>query len=199
MSREFLRLYRGIGDGAPRETPESGLRERLRVLNALGYETGFSDRLVAPPRHHGRAARRRGERPRRPALPPNAPSTPRRPSEKPSTSERPEPLDLIADRTVRGGRLYGAANTAPRERNAVDKSYSSNKWSTRERERLIEIFGSTPAPSNPALVADFHRIVATRFVVFFPSRELQEVEGKIVELKRRNQLGDSKALDYRRR
>ena len=183
MSREFLRLYRGIGDSR-REGPQTSLHERLRVLNTLGYETGFRDSLVEPPQYHGRAARRRRDQPRRRQLPPLVSTTRRDP---PIAASQP-PLEISSSGRGAGGRLYRGVPTQPRERNAVDKSFSANKWSAKEREKLVEIYRSMTEPRNPILMGDFHRLVATRFRVFFPARTSEDTMQKLTELKRVNQL-----------
>ena len=201
MSGEFLRLYRKIGDGKDSSFGDryqsSALAERLLVLNTLGYQTGFNDRLTKPLKYHGRAARRRKH-------PIPAVSIPlihmKASKETRSTLLSYSSTSFEAIHTQKNNLIslprpsktcvvkYMANNSLPKESNSKNKSDSSNKWTIQERDKLVEMYLSLKAPLCAELMAGFYDEVAARFRVFYPLRTRVEVALKMREMLLNNSM-----------
>jgi hypothetical protein len=193
MSKDFVRLYKNIGKTTTSSFPndDKSLPERLKVLNVLGYETGFRDNLVQPHRYHGKSARRRRE---------NLTSTgklilPRIKSTLQSFDKDQLLLStslnariLKSEITTMSPVKYVPSKAIIRDLNTIDKGFSRNKWSLVERQKLIDIYCSMKEPEHPDLKMAFYVAVASRFLVFHPVRHKDEVVQKIITMKRNKSM-----------
>jgi hypothetical protein len=202
MSASFVRLYRSIGrdPDVSRGGRDLDLNERLKALNTLGHNTGYRPTLVEAHKFHGKSARRRRdvlERVRGPR--PAAASIHTRSGQLPPlTSMRAQavltplhPLKSQCQSAVKYEPVKGHA----RVHNLAPKT-SLHKWSRDERDKLTQVYSSMREPQYANLLPDFYHVIASRFLVFYPSRGAEEVVEKLHTMKKHQQLKRPGEIEY---